>query len=166
MTLDLPDGGAPVGGAVYLAKKVDPASAPVRLAFKWTPERYPSAGDGSNGLYAVELFYRYRDANSNLQAGSISMAFGLKDKAINPFLVGGPYAPVAALEGGPFVTTLTLSPVGEVKLSTPLGGIDRVASLPAGTEYAVTEIRIGVTEVGSITEPWSLFFDDVILEKY
>lgn len=165
VTLVPPDAGAPSQGAVYLAKKVDPAPAPVRLAFKWTAEDFPAGGDGSNGLYAVEIVYRYKDGDGNGQAGSISMAFGVKDKVINPYFKGGPFTPTAVLEGGPYQTTLTLSALGELKLSTTAAGVDRVASLPAGGDYAITEIRIGVTEVGSITGSWSLFFDDVILER-
>jgi hypothetical protein len=165
VTLEPPDSGLAAGGAVYLAKKVAPAPAPVRLAFQWTPEMYPPGGNGENGLYAVELFYQYKDPNLNVKPGSISVAFGVNGKFINPYLKGEPFSPLAALEGGPFVTTLMLSSLGALTLSTTPAGVDRVVSLPTGTEYAVTEIRIGVTDVGSITEPWSLFFDDVILER-
>jgi hypothetical protein len=31
--------------------------------------------------------------------------------------------------------------------------------------FVVTEFRIGVTEVGSFTGPWTLFFDDVLVEQ-
>lgn len=78
---------------------------------------------------------------------------------------GGSFMPLDALgSGGAFECALVLGSA-EIKLSTKSSVNDRVLPLPTGTELAVTEIRIGVPEVGSITAPWSLFFDDVLLEK-
>jgi hypothetical protein len=165
VTLVPPDGGAS-GGAVYLSKKLaTPAPAPVRLSFKWLLDTFPVGGDGSNGLFAVELVYRYTEAGFG-KVGSASVAFGVSNKAINPYLKGSPFTPVdTVLEaGGLFESALELGTT-EVKLSTNTGGTTpRTATLPTGTNFAVTEIRIGVTDVGSLTGPWSLYFDDIRLE--
>ncbi len=159
-----PDAGVGTGG-VYLVKKLAaPASAPVSLAFKWTVEAFPPGGDGSNGLFAVELAYEYKDPGGFLQSGRTSVAFGVNDKTINPYLKSASYLPLDALEGGPFESSLALG-AGQIKLSTKSMGTDRVIVLPTGSDFAVTEIRIGVTEVGSFAAPWTLFFDDVLLEQ-
>lgn len=160
-----PDGGK-LGGAVHLAKKLaQPLPAPARLDFKWAATVFPTtAGDGSSGLFAVELVYQYKDMSGFLQVGRSSVAFGVSGKMLNPYLSGAAFVPVATLSaGGLYASALELAD-GQLKLVTnATGAPDRVFALPAGIEFAVTEIRIGVTDVGSISGPWELYFDDVRL---
>jgi len=162
----VPADGGPGGGAVYLSKKLaQPLPAPARLDFKWLAAVFPtSAGDGSSGLFAVELVYQYMDTTGLLQVGRRSVAFGVNAKTINPYLSGGGFVPLAALDpGGLYESALELT-TAQLKLVTNSpNAVDRVLTLPFGSDFAVTEIRIGVTDVGSISAPWTLYFDDVRL---
>lgn len=163
VALQPPDGGA--GGALYLTRTfAQPVPAPARLSFKWLAEVFPIGGDGQSGLFAVEVFYRYKDGSGFDANASVTVAFGVNVKGINPYL-GSDYMPAAALElNGLYESALELS-MTQAKLRTKLTPVaDRDLSLPMGTAFAITEIHIGVSNVGAITSPWSLYFDDVLLE--
>lgn len=163
VTLVPPDGGG--SGAVYLSKIVKPVPAPARLTFKWFAESFPNGGDGQNGLFAVELVYQYKDPGGFLKVGSTSVAFGVNGRTINPYLAGESYLPADAVESGSLWESALELGTTQVSLQTnALGTTVRTSSLPSGMEFAVTAIKIGVTNVGSVAADWSLYFDDVLLD--
>ncbi|HSO36018.1 MAG TPA: hypothetical protein VLT33_26000, partial [Labilithrix sp.] len=156
-----------LGGAVYLAKTIAPAAPqPVRIRFKWLVEQHPNGPpDGISGLYAVEIGYQYK-AGAFVQHATIKLAFGANQKTINPYL-SGTDLPVLAIETG----TLSESAI-DVDATTATFSINgnpsatrTVPLAPGATDVAIESVKMGVTEVGSLPGDWSLYFDDVLIDR-
>ncbi|CAN5694295.1 hypothetical protein BH11MYX4_BH11MYX4_34600 [soil metagenome] len=156
-----------LGGAIHLAKTITPAAPqPLRIGFKWLVEQHPNGPpDGLSGLYAVEVGYQYK-AGAFVQHATIKLAFGANGKNINPYL-SGTDLPVLGIETNALnesaidvtATTATFSINGDPSAT-------RTAPLAAGaTDVAIESVKMGVTEVGSLPGDWSLYFDDVLIDR-
>lgn len=155
------------GGAVYLTKTFAVAvPQPVQIGFTWSVEQHPT-GDptGVSGLYAVEIGYQYK-SGAFMQSGLLKLAFGVNVKMINPYL-SPTDAPVIGIETGVSSESAIVFDATAAKFSIKdRADAARTFALPAGaTEVAVTSVKIGVTEVGSLPDAWLLSFDNVSIGK-
>lgn len=155
------------GGAIYLTKTFAVAvPQPVQIGFTWSVEQHPTGtASGLSGLYAVEIGYQYKDGPF-VQSGLLKLAFGVNGKTINPYLSAAD-VPVIGIETGASSESAIVIDAMAVTFSIK-GRADatRTFALPAGaTEVAVTSVKLGVTEVGSLTDVWLLSFDDVLVAK-
>jgi hypothetical protein len=145
------------GGMIYLTKTFAvPVPVPVQIGFTWNVEQHPNGDStGLKGLYAVEIGYQYK-SGPFVQPGVLKLAFGVNLKMINPYLSGSD-VPVIAIETG--VSS-------ESAIVFDRADATRTFALPKdATEVAVTSVKLGVTEVGSLSDAWVLSFDNVSIVK-
>jgi hypothetical protein len=159
------DGGVG-GGAIYLTKTFAAVPVPVQIGFTWTVEQHPN-GDatGVKGLYAVEVGYEYK-SGAFKTGGVVTLAFGVNVKMINPYLSPND-APVIGIETGVASESAIVFDATAAKFSIKdRADATRTFALPQGaTEVAVTSVKIGVTNVGSLEDAWLLSFDNVSIGK-
>jgi hypothetical protein len=155
------------GGAIYLTKTLAVAvPVPVQIGFTWSVEQHPNGDStGIKGLYAVEIGYQYK-SGAFVQGGLLKLAFGLNLKMINPYLSGNDAPVIGIATGVSSERAIVFDAMSATFSIKGRADATRTFALPKdATEVAVTSVKLGVTEVGSLQDAWLLSFDNVSIGK-